>query len=474
MGDRLNPGERVCSEQMYKKRLRKWNIRKRTYRKTRDPSSGASARSTSPSAAAATTTAAAAAAAGDSEPSPVGVVVAVEELPLRTRKPAERGRRSPPDNAALSLVRLSSAEPFAGLEVVLNSASAWGQGKLEASDAVLTDPMSRYLAAPNAPPIQDSRTMYRTFELVFDLWRRGRGDLAGMAARKGFYVLEYVLTEDHPDLVWHMLDTIYDMVTREHLDLLRLFLDHASALSRRLLPALHPLVLILAQLRRCDYQTPEGRQHIAHLLRTAWLRNVDVLGDRIGSLAPAHLWLYEQLIWDGRTRLRKDSELWRRREAIGDALARLSTTTRPDAEADRLRVQALMLEFTQMDLGDKVQAERLARELLDTTEDASSSSSSSSSSTDVARSHDRFHAYARKMLARLHADRSDWGPAEDNLRLAVSRREMAHGTGDNIRVVRDMWVLAEHYHQVGRLEDADAVIQDAIGRAQRYLEDVPG
>lgn len=442
---------------MYKKRLRKWNIRKRTYRKTRDPSSGASARSTSPSVA---TTAA------DSDPSPVAVV---EELPLRTRKPAERERWPPSPDNALSLVRVSSLEPFASLEVVLSSASAWGRGKLEASDAVLTDPMSRYLAAPNAPPIQDSRTMYRTFELVFDLWLRGRGDLAGMAARKGFYVLEYVLTEDHPDLVWHMLDTIYDMVTRGHLDLLRMFINHARVLSSRLLPALHPLVLILEQLSQCDYQTPEGRQYIAHLLRTAWLRNVDVLGDRIGTLAPAHLWLYEQLIWDGRTRLRRDSELWRRRASIGDALSRLSTTTRPDAEADRLRVQALMLEFTQMDLGDKAKAELLARGLLDATEDASSPPS-----TDVARSHDRFHAYARKMLARLHADRSDWGPAEDNLRLAVSRREMAHGTSDNIRVVRDMWVLAEHYRQVGRLEDADAVIQDAIGRAKRYLEDVPG
>lgn len=428
----------VRSEQMYKKRLRKWNIRKRTYRKVRDPSSGASAVSSCTA---------------DSEASPV------EELPTTPRE------QDGGENKSLSLVKLSGMEPYAGLEIVLGSVFSWSRGKLE-SPIVFTDPMSRYLAMPNQPPIQDSRTMYRTFELVDDLWRRGRGDLAGMAARKGFYVLEYVLTEDHPDLVWHILDTVYDMLSRGHLQLLGMFLEHASVLAHRLPPAKHPLVLILAQLRRCDYETEEGRRQVAHLLRTAWLRNVDVLGDRIGSLAPEHLWLYEQLIWDGRTRLRRDSELWRRREAIGLALSKLSTTTKPATEADKLRVQALMLEFTQMDLGDKQKAEVLARQLLDDTQHADDEA--------AARSNDRFNAYARKMLARLHAERCDYDDAEENLRMAISRRETAHGTSDNIRVVRDMWVLASHFRKIGRDEDADEVVEDAIGRAQRYLDDVPG
>ena len=78
------------------------------------------------------------------------------------------------------------------------------------------DPMVRYLANPNDPPKQDSRTMYRTFELVFDLWSHGKGQLAGMAARRAFYMLEFVLAEDHPDLVWHIVDTIYDLVDKGH------------------------------------------------------------------------------------------------------------------------------------------------------------------------------------------------------------------------------------------------------------------
>merc|ERR1712000_355642 len=121
-------------------------------------------------------------------------------------------------------------------ELVLGNVFSWTQGKIE-THGIISDPMSMYLANPNQPPIQDSRTMYRTFELVFDLWRHGKGNLAGMAARKGFYVLEYVLTDDHPDLVWHILDTIYDMVDKGHIQLLSMFLDHATILAHRRLPA---------------------------------------------------------------------------------------------------------------------------------------------------------------------------------------------------------------------------------------------
>lgn len=419
---------------MYKKRLKKWNLRKQKYRKLRNPSSS----------------------------SPT--IADDDSSPIERQFPAQESLDSP-----LSLVRVSRLEAFAGLEIVLSGVDSWSKGKLE-SVVTPTDPMSRYLATPNMPPIQDSRTMCRTFELVFDLWACGRGDLAGMAARKGFYALEYVLTEDHPDLAWHILDTVYDMVIRGHLQLLGMFLGHASVLAYRLLPLRHPLVLILTQLRRCDYQTPEGQQQMAYLLRKAWLRNVDILGDRVGSLASEHLWVYEQLIWDGRTRLRRDSELWRRGEPIRQALCKLLAAI-PGTDADRLRVQALMLEFTQMDLGDKQTAEVLARQLIHDTQDATTTMTTTGV---TARSNDRFNAYARKMQARIHVDRCDWDEAEHNLRLAVRRRETAHGASNDIRVVRDMWVLASYYRKVGRDKDADCVIADAIGRAQRYLDDVPG
>lgn len=418
---------------MYKKRLKKWRIGKRTYRKSQVTNATVSPES------------ALDATGSDS--------MGIEEI-LRT----------PP--STVSIIQPSNPEAFDSLQIVLGSVFSWSQGKLD-SQSIILDPMSRYLASPNQPPIQDSRTMYRTFELMFDLWRHGKGNLAGMAARKGFYVLEYVLTEDHPDLVWHILDTIYDMVDRGHLQLLGMFLEHATALAHRQLPAQHPLFRIFQQLKRCDYYTDQGRQYVCHLLRQAWLRNVHLLGEHIGSLTPQHLWLYEQLIWDGRTRLRKNSDLGRRREAMEGALEALQVTQDQNSDepnSERLRVEALILEFTQMDLRDKPKAEQLALKLLQST----------ACSERGSRSDARFHAYARKMLARIHQDRHDWDIAEQNLKLAIRNRECAHGTGNNIRVVRDMWVLAAHFRRVGRKEDAEKVINAAIERAQRYLEDIPG
>ncbi|KAJ6445828.1 clr5 domain-containing protein [Purpureocillium lavendulum] len=436
----------AATEQMYKKRLKKWDMRKRTYRKAHE---GPGASTPAPSA----TTSASDADAG------------VEEVP-------RPGTTEPSEQQPLAIERINrAAGPNAGLELVLDGVFSWSLGKLDSHRAG-ADPMSRYLANPNQPHLQDSRTMYRTFELVFDLWYYGKGQLAGMAARKAFYALEFVLDEDHPDLVWHILDTVYDMVDRGHIQLLGMFLPHATALAARRRPAGHPLRRILEQLMRCDYQTERGRQQVRHMLRQAWLRNVHVLTDRIGSLTPQHLWLYEQLIWDGRTRLRKGCDLAQRREAMLTALDALqgqhessssssaAAAADPDDESDAFRICALQLEYTQMDLGDRAAAERLARDLLGRTTSASGGGS---------RSRARFHAYARKMLARLQQDRQEWGPAEENLRWAVTKREAAHGADSNLRVIRDLWVLAAHFQRADMHDAAEQTTQDALARAARYL-----
>lgn len=432
---------------MYKKRLKKWNIRKRTYRK---------AQSSTPTSVST-----------PSVPTPDSSLSVIQADDPEDPDVEEIPRDPNASQRAVSLAQPSALEPYAALEVVLGSVFSWSQGKIE-THGVVSDPMSKYLAHPNQPPIQDSRTMYRTFELVFDLWRHGKGNLAGMAARKGFFVLEYVLTDDHPDLVWHVLDTIYDMVDKGHIQLLSMFLDHATILAHRQLPAQHPLMQILKQLRKCDYHSEQGRDYLRHLLRQAWTKNVDVLGSEIGSMAPRHLWLYEQLIWDGRTRLRNNSDLKRMRESMLPALQNLSENLNPNAEdpnSERLRVEALKLEFTQMDLGDKAKAEELAMRLLNETD----------SQIDPAnRSNARFHAYARKMLARLYEDRFDWATAEQNLKWAINKRETAHGANNNLRVVRDMWVLAGHFRRTGRMVEAEMVVEDAINRATQYLEDIPG
>ncbi|KAG8427120.1 hypothetical protein J3459_007485 [Metarhizium acridum] len=236
-----------------------------------------------------------------------------------------------------------------------------------------------------------------------------------MAARRAFYSLEFVLTADHPDLVWHILDTVYDMVDRGHIQLLGMFLTHARELSTRRLPQEHPLVKILQQLTKCDYQTQLGREQVCHLLRSAWLQNVDILSDHIGSLAPTHLWLYEQLIWDGRTSLRRDCELAKKRETMVAALTGLYQLADMDprvSKLDRLRIMALMLEYTQMDLGDRHKAEELAIDLLNQT----------SFDKEASRSDARFHAYARRCWPGCR-NMSEIGPGRKRISDMQSRRE---------------------------------------------------
>ncbi|KAJ4173710.1 hypothetical protein NW754_012706 [Fusarium falciforme] len=192
-----------------------------------------------------------------------------------------------------------------------------------------------------------------------------------------------------------------------------------------------------------------------------------MLAEHIESSDPQRLWLYEQLIWDGRTRLRKGSELAKRQDAMYHALETMAEAQDHGLtvdDSDRLRIEALRLEFTQMDVGDKKKAEQLALNLLNHT---------SSDTGAGSRSSDRFHAYARKMLARVQQDRQEWDTAEQNLQYAIYKREVAHGTLNNLRVIRDMWVLAAHYQKAGRQGDADAITADALSRAQLYLEQGP-
>ncbi|ENH60791.1 hypothetical protein FOC1_g10015593 [Fusarium oxysporum f. sp. cubense race 1] len=367
----------AATEQMFKKRLKKWGLRKRTYRKGQPGSAASTPLDTTECS---------------------GTSTFDEQSSSSSSASPEEHQDDP--TTSMALIQPSNTGPYSDLEQVLGGVFNWSQSKLEIFP-VMSDPMSEYLATPNSPPIRDSRTMYRIFELVFDLWFHGKGDLAGMAARRGFYVLEFVLSDDHPDLIWHVLDTIYDM------------------------------------LRYCDYQSDEGRKYLCHLLRQAWLRNVNLLGQHIETSDAHRLWLYEQLIWDGRTRLRTSSS----------------------TDADQLRVEALRLEFTQMDVGDKKKAEELAINLLDLTR-----------TEQGPRSNDRFHAYACKMLARVQESRQEWDTAEQNLRHAISKREVAHGANNNLRVIRDMWVLAAHYQKAGRQADANEITADALSRAQRYLE----
>ncbi|RBR08339.1 uncharacterized protein FIESC28_10285 [Fusarium coffeatum] len=356
-----------------------------------------------------------------------------------------------------NVFRFATSGPYAKLEQVLYSVSNWSRSKLEFSTSI-PDPMFVYLANLDSPPSQDSRTMYRIFELSFDLWYHGKGDLAGRAIRRGFYLLEFVLHEEHPDMLWHILDTIYDMAWKGYLDLMGMFLKHATAFAKQKLADLHPLRLILQELTTRDSCNERG--FFCDLLRQAWLRNVDLLGKHIETSEAHQLWPYEQLIWDGSIPLRTGSDLIKQEKAIYQALERMDpaqSRTSNTIDTDRLRVKALRLEFTQTYVGDRGKAEELANDLLEI------------ESVTGPRLTDRFHAHAYKMLARLQEEKKDWDMAEQNLQCAISKRESAHASESNLRVIADMWVLAAHYQRAGREPEAKNIVDRALERASECV-----
>lgn len=147
---------------------------------------------------------------------------------------------------------------------------------------------------------------------------------------------------------------------------------------------------------------------------------------------------------------------------MGDALGSLEAAydrSETETNSESLRVEALSLEFTQMDLGDRETAERKALELLNRT------------STNDSRTNARFQAYAWKMIARLQEQRQELDAAEANLRRAVAMREAAHGAPNDLRVIRDMWVLAGFLYKIGKTEEANQTQLEAFRRADSYLND---
>lgn len=132
---------------MYKKRLKKWNIRKRIYRKAQN-STPTSVTPSMPSS---------------------GPSLSISQVDDHEDPDVEEVARSPGVSERTAMPAQPSAlEPYIALEIILGSVFSWTQGKIE-THGFISDPMSKYLVHPDKAPIQDSRTIYRTFKLVFDL-----------------------------------------------------------------------------------------------------------------------------------------------------------------------------------------------------------------------------------------------------------------------------------------------------------------
>ncbi|KIW96647.1 uncharacterized protein Z519_02038 [Cladophialophora bantiana CBS 173.52] len=101
----------------------------------------------------------------------------------------------------------------------------------------------------NQPWPEQTDKISFTFKLVMDLLDQGHGNLAGRMARKGFLLIEDMLTLEGPALVWNLLEMMHHMVALRHPQLFQMFLAHLTALIDGRMPKSHPISAMLRGLR---------------------------------------------------------------------------------------------------------------------------------------------------------------------------------------------------------------------------------
>lgn len=99
-----------------------------------------------------------------------------------------------------------------------------------------------------------SREMLQTFTLAADLLLKNEGLRAGKAMRKVFLQLEDAIHDLNVDVMWNMLDIVYELSTLKQNTLLDIFTRHLSAISQQRLPSTHPIAELAHQMLHLDAQ----------------------------------------------------------------------------------------------------------------------------------------------------------------------------------------------------------------------------
>lgn len=118
--------------------------------------------------------------------------------------------------------------PERALQQVLTIISNWVYGVIELSKV-----KSRICFS--------SIEMYQTFTLAMELFSLNYGSLAGLAIRKVFIQLEDAIQDFNIDLVWNLVDMMYEMTMAGQNQLLGIFTGHLYSVAQQKLRAEHPL-----------------------------------------------------------------------------------------------------------------------------------------------------------------------------------------------------------------------------------------
>lgn len=97
-------------------------------------------------------------------------------------------------------------------------------------------------------PTYRSQEMYQTFTLAMELFNLNLVQLAGKTLKKLFIQLEGVLEEASFNLLWNILDIVYEMKMNGQSRLLTIFIQHLQALTQVKLATGHPVYTFIRQI----------------------------------------------------------------------------------------------------------------------------------------------------------------------------------------------------------------------------------
>lgn len=136
------------------------------------------------------------------------------------------------------------------------------------------------------PYINVAKDIGYTFQILGELLRRGRGDLAGRLARKAFLLAESVLDFDGPAALWNLFSILHQLLSVGQMQLFQILLSHLARLVSRRDPANTPLRqllhALLFQLKRC-VGGGDPTALLARVLEQAWMMNADMLFGKLDN-----------------------------------------------------------------------------------------------------------------------------------------------------------------------------------------------
>jgi hypothetical protein len=413
-----------------------------------------------------------------------------------------------PDLARLDMVNL----------IFLTSTRTWSSAFFEAvgqshnTSTGASTQLSLLLPYTGHTELYDAEQTSFSFKLISDLLRRDEGLLAGRLARKAFLQVEEILMLEGPLFIWNLLEILHGIVHFNQAQLFEMLLIHLLRLARSHYSDKHSIVQMLHSLWGLCKAYPNGTmQQLLPVLEQGWLLNAEIV---LGNLDERFLLLYYRLMWDSvliklaRDKLR-DTDAWFSLmirkvpvEAMEEGAEHIypaaevtpdsSCAPPPDYEIIKTESIDALRERTRWDFSEpssrfRVLSALIKSRILDDKEQKQdklnshgtnelgngSQNASVQVQTKVPRLHARILAYVIKVLMEIDIDNGVNNVVTiERLNTTIALREYGQGAAGP-QVICEMWQLQQLFVKEDRFREAAQIGQEAQGRLEQYLQDIP-